>query len=326
MEGAAVPVVLSFCDRTWEGSFSPAIRAAFSALVYLAVAGVYIYASSLWVASHSFSQSVQARFEIMKGLGYVLITGLLFYFLIFLHLRRIQQQEEKIRVQEKALFLAERKVVAATYTSLVAHDLNNLLMALGGLMEGLRGKEGGDELLRNLRRAIENSYPRLAERAKRIAAAARHMEEAMQVRLDLSDSVTRLVEILRGHPDLRSRNLELEKGSSVVLLLNPTLFEEAVLNLLINAGQAAGVGGRVRLRLEDHSEDVLLGVHDSGPGVPEAMLEKIFEAGFTTKPEGTGLGMMAVKAFAESCGGEVSVGRSDLGGACFSIRIPKAEG
>ena len=106
-----MPVVLSFCDRTWEGSFSPAIRAAFSALVYLAVAGVYIYASSLWVASHSFSQSVQARFEIMKGLGYVLITGLLFYFLIFLHLRRIQQQEEKIRVQEKAFFWRNEKLL-----------------------------------------------------------------------------------------------------------------------------------------------------------------------------------------------------------------------
>ncbi len=68
----------------------------------------------------------------------------------------------------------------------------------------------------------------------------------------------------------------------------------------------------------------MLAVHDDGPGVPADQVDSIFDPCFTTKPDGTGIGLVAVRAFAASCGGAVSVGQSPLGGALFQIRIPTA--
>ena len=106
------------------------------------------------------------------------------------------------------------------------------------------------------------------------------------------------------------------------LALNRTLFEGATLNLLINAAQAAGPTGQVEVRLTAEDNAALLAVADSGPGVPDDLVKDIFEPCFTTKPDGTGIGLLAVTAFAASCGADVSVGRSHLGGALFQLRIP----
>lgn len=106
------------------------------------------------------------------------------------------------------------------------------------------------------------------------------------------------------------------------MLLNRTLLEEAVLNLLINAAQAGGPAGQMEVRLITEPAVAMLEIHDSGPGVPDDIAKDIFEPCFTTKPDGSGIGLLAVKAFAASCRADVSVGRSLLGGALFQLRIP----
>lgn len=66
----------------------------------------------------------------------------------------------------------------------------------------------------------------------------------------------------------------------------------------------------------------LLAIHDNGPGVRDDLATDIFELCFTTKPNGTGIGLLAVTLFAASCNADLSVGRSPLGGALFQFRIP----
>jgi signal transduction histidine kinase len=103
--------------------------------------------------------------------------------------------------------------------------------------------------------------------------------------------------------------------------------EQVLINLITNAVHAVENGGRVMVRAQaDSPSTVVLEVADSGPGIPEEDRDKIFEPFFTTKSDGkgTGLGLPIVRNIVDQHHGEISVERSDLGGAAFRVILPIA--
>jgi two-component system NtrC family sensor kinase len=96
------------------------------------------------------------------------------------------------------------------------------------------------------------------------------------------------------------------------------------LNLIDNAARAVGGGGTVTVTAGRADDCFVLEVADSGPGVPEGDRDAIFEPFYSTRAagEGTGLGLFLVKKVVGAHGGSVSVGRSELGGASFQVRLP----
>lgn len=318
-----MPAVLRFQHGSRPPVRHPASVAALTALLYIGLCSLYIVASG-WLASSLATSTQQlAAIERMKGIAFVCVTGAIFFGVSYMRLRQIQRQEQTIIKQEEALLLSESKVVAAMCAATLAHDLNNLLVVLHGMVRELRGKEQGDAFIASLREELERGTASLAQMARRIASAARQALPEGETDVNLQEAVTRLAHLVWKHPDVRGSALEIGALPAVTLRLNTVLFEEAILNLLLNAGQAAGPGGRVAVQARENEDAVILEVHDSGPGVAPGDVEAIFAPCFTTKPNGTGLGLIAVKAFAASCKGEVIVDRSYLGGAVFSLRIPK---
>jgi len=108
---------------------------------------------------------------------------------------------------------------------------------------------------------------------------------------------------------------------SLSVAANKDALKGALLNLVTNADQA--VHGSARILLHGHcfGATVHLCVSDDGPGVPDEALPRLFEPFFTTRPQGTGLGLSVVKAVASAHGGDVSVASSDLG-TTFTIMLP----
>ncbi|MEY4578962.1 MAG: hypothetical protein RL701_3665 [Pseudomonadota bacterium] len=99
-------------------------------------------------------------------------------------------------------------------------------------------------------------------------------------------------------------------------------------NLVRNAAQALEsrpLPRKILIRSDRQGPTALLEVHDNGPGVPERDRGRIFDAYFTTKGEGTGLGLPIVKKVVLEHGGEIVCGESTLGGASFRIELPLAE-
>jgi two-component system NtrC family sensor kinase len=99
-----------------------------------------------------------------------------------------------------------------------------------------------------------------------------------------------------------------------------------LINLVLNAAEATGPGGRIDVRLTGDGAEARLEVHDDGPGIPEERRPGIFEAFETTKPDGTGLGLFSVQHIAEVHGGRAEALASELGGACFRVSLPVAGG
>ncbi len=100
--------------------------------------------------------------------------------------------------------------------------------------------------------------------------------------------------------------------------------QRALLNLLLNAIDAAGVGGRVWLSAGPGERDrtCAVAVADDGPGVPAELVDRIFNPFFTTKDSGTGLGLAIVHRIAEAHGGSVRVAERPGGGAVMTLNLP----
>lgn len=91
-------------------------------------------------------------------------------------------------------------------------------------------------------------------------------------------------------------------------------------NIIINAIQALGDSGEIKISAEDKPDAVVIHVIDSGPGIPEKHMSKIFEPLFTTKPRGTGLGLASCQTIIQSHGGKILVTNNPT---TFTISLPK---
>jgi signal transduction histidine kinase len=293
----------------------PVRTAMTGAAIYVAIALAYIVLSGHVAAAFAGSLEALRTIEAIKGVAFVVVTGLLFFFISLGWWRTTRRQRD-------LLIQSERRAVAAMYGASLAHDLNNMLMGLHGLVEALKVHEKDDEFLIGMRGSVEHAIQTLAPFSKRLASMAKEFRPGEKTAVDLAAALGRIVELARKHPAVRFCALRATDLPPVTLDLHVELLEQAVLNLIVNAAQAAGPKGRIELRVRREARSVCLEVHDDGPGIPPEKTETIFAAGYTTKQDGSGLGLLSVQAFAASCRAGIAVERSPLGGAVFRLVLP----
>jgi two-component system NtrC family sensor kinase len=97
---------------------------------------------------------------------------------------------------------------------------------------------------------------------------------------------------------------------------------QVLVNLVRNAAEAAGSGGKVEVRLAERDGSAEVAVSDSGPGIPAERRDRLFEPFFTTKPRGTGLGLAVSRAIARAHGGDLAADGTAAGGARFALTLP----
>ncbi len=297
--------------------YHPVYTAAVSALVYVVIASVYIWASGRIAAAVAGSVEELKRIEALKGYVFVAVTGLLFFFFSLGWWR-------KTRKHRDLLLHSERRNIASMYSAALAHDLNNLLMVLMGLVEGIHVRDPSDASLAITKADLEASARKLSNFSKRIAATARQLQSNHRDVVDISAALTHLAELAVKHPDVKpcSLTVRCDAAPPISLSINRELFEESVINLVVNAAQAAGRGGKIELVATRRDDAVAVEVHDNGPGIPPEQVETIFAVGFTTKKTGSGLGLLSLQAFAALCRADIEVGQSPLGGAVFKLVMP----
>ena len=106
------------------------------------------------------------------------------------------------------------------------------------------------------------------------------------------------------------------------VMVDPTFMKRVFTNLFTNALQAMPDGGRLTIRAHKTEEAVSISVEDTGVGIPEEKLDKIFTPLFTTKSKGIGLGLSICKRLLEAQGGSITV-KSQVGkGSTFTLKIP----
>jgi two-component system sensor histidine kinase HydH len=99
---------------------------------------------------------------------------------------------------------------------------------------------------------------------------------------------------------------------------------QITLNLLNNAREAIGTGGRIEISIERQDKSIVVEVNDTGPGVPKGERQRIFDPFYSTKQLGTGLGLPLVRRFVEEAGGSIEYVERPQGGACFRLTLREA--
>ena len=106
------------------------------------------------------------------------------------------------------------------------------------------------------------------------------------------------------------------------MMLDRESFRRALLNLILNAKQAMPDGGQLAVRTATHGDTVVIHLIDTGCGMDDHTASKMFEAFFSTKPGGSGLGLPTTQKIIEGHGGRISV-ESEVGrGTQFTIELP----
>jgi signal transduction histidine kinase len=224
-------------------------------------------------------------------------------------------------------------------------ERRNRLAALGemaaGMAHEIRNPLGGIQLYSSMLAKDLGDRPASLQIVHKISGGVRRLEALVSqtlqftreiradvAEMDLSAVVEQTIEL--ASPQLESRGVRCEGSGPEKMLVraDSLLLGQALLNLVLNAGEAIDGGGAVTITFGpppadggDPARQFNLIVRDTGPGIPPQILDRIFNPFFTTRENGTGLGLAIVHRVVEAHDGTIFVTNMEGGGAKFEIRI-----
>ena len=225
---------------------------------------------------------------------------------------------------EQALRRSEKLAEAGRLLATVAHEINNPLDSLSGLLSLIKSEPELGYHTKELLELAEQEVLRLTTITRQTLAP--HREAKHPAITKLSELLDDVVAIF--HPRLESANIEVRRKyeNDGEVSIHPSEFRQVFTNLIANAIDAMGDNGGLELSIGRSSDaEVVARIEDSGCGIPPENLNAIFEPFFTTKGEkGTGIGLWVIKGIVEKAGGRIEVKSSTTGtkGTCFSIFLP----
>jgi two-component system NtrC family sensor kinase len=236
------------------------------------------------------------------------------------------------RLLEAQIIQNDKMASIGQLVSGVAHELNNPLTSIAGLAELLLERPAHPELPREHLRVIHDQAERAGRIVRNLLTFARKGVPE-QTAVDLNDVVARTSLLIVYELQLHGIELSSELSPEPVIVLGDRYeLQQVLLNLVTNAVQAvAGLGAgkprRITLSTSRSNGEAVLGVRDTGLGVPKHLAPYLFTPFFTTKGpgEGTGLGLSLSYGLVKAHGGALTFEPPPEGGAEFRVTLPLYE-
>ncbi len=239
---------------------------------------------------------------------------------------RLRSERERIQLQAE-LLQAQKLEAVGTLASGVAHDFNNLVMAIQGHVDLARRALPSDH-------ETQRSIDIISSAADQAAGVSQSLLTFCH-RTPVHRAAVKFDELIRDSLNMLRRlipaAIELTHelpDESVWVMADRVQLQQVVLNLTINARDAMDHGGVLTVSLEQGEDEqganCVLRIRDNGVGMSEETLSRIFEPFFTTKSrqQGTGLGMSIVRSMVSDHGGHISVDSQVGVGTCVQVTLP----
>src|SRR5947208_4653940 len=275
-----------------------------------------------------------SEFPVEVGLNPIRTAEGLFVLASVIDITARKQAELEHERQNIELARVGRVAVMGELAASLAHEVNNPIGAIGTNARAAQrsiaaGKIGTEELTELLTDIVADG-----RRAGEVIQGIRNMVRKGKPRralIQIGDTIRELLRIV--HADAIGREIEVtaevdsETGQAWG---DPVAILQVLLNLAINSFESMTAVPSDARRLAIHAGcdgngDILVSMRDSGPGFPSGMIEQLFEPFFSTKAEGTGMGLAISRSIIKAHGGTLSGENCDDGGACFTVRLPQAK-
>ncbi|MDP2790622.1 MAG: ATP-binding protein [Rectinemataceae bacterium] len=239
-----------------------------------------------------------------------------------IHIEDITEKRKK----ETQLRRAESLAALTTLAAGVAHEINNPLGSISiriQLLEKIMRAEAPDKAAMTKHLDVVKEE---IERLKQIVVDFLFAVRPMDIRL-LSENpapiVEEVAELIQPEAERSGIDVQLLTAKDLPrVLLDKRHIKQALLNLIQNAMAAMVDGGTLTIKTEYVSDEIRISIADTGTGIPEGLLTKIFEPYFTTKKSGTGLGLTITFKIIKEHSGDISLESKEGTGSIFTIHLP----
>ncbi|MGC8872898.1 MAG: ATP-binding protein [Chloroflexia bacterium] len=238
-------------------------------------------------------------------------------------LRELRQRLEELRQAQAWLVRSEKLAATGRLAASIAHEINNPLEGIKNFLAVLEERLAGDDANREIVRLIGVGFQRIQKTTQQLLSFSRKHEVARRP-CSLREPIENALAMVQNR--LAMHGIALEVGWEEPLpevLVSPEQMEQVFLNLFLNAADAMeGQGGRLEVHGWEEGGEVWVAVHDTGPGIPEEIRDKIFEPFVTTKEHSSGLGLWVTYGIVHEHGGRIDVESEAGKGTTFTVRLP----
>jgi two-component system NtrC family sensor kinase len=263
---------------------------------------------------------------------------------------RVQEQVETLKTAERQLYQAEKLASVGQLAAGVAHEINNpigfirsnltsasaYVKDISGLCAAIASGDGKqivaawnkadmEFLLDDFQSLLQESIVG-ADRVARIVSDLKgfsSIDQGQEERIDLNESI-RTVCNVAGNGIQKKAQLVLDLGELPALQCQPGSINDVLLAMLLNAAQAVGEQGEIRISTAVENGDICVRISDNGCGIAPENLSRIFDPFFTTREvgAGTGLGLTVCRDIVRAHGGRIGVESRVGAGTTFTIHLP----
>jgi PAS domain S-box-containing protein len=247
------------------------------------------------------------------------VLGAVAVFSDLTHLKRLEAEKQQ----------AERLASIGALASGIAHEIKNPLVAIKTFAELLPDRFTEEDFRNDFLKVVIGEIDRIDDLVARLRGLATRPTSPLTP-LDLRGPIEDTLALVRGQLEQAQITMILELAPTLPLITgDPAQLKQLFLNLIVNALEATQPGGRLVIRASERqasdTRTVLVEVIDSGAGIPETLLDQIFEPFVTSKPRGSGLGLSICRGIADAHRATIRARNNRPGrGATITVEFPVA--
>lgn len=235
--------------------------------------------------------------------------------------------EQELRRSNEQLRQAQKMEAIGRFAGGIAHDFNNILGVISSAGDLLQADlNQHDPRVKDVETIISTAEKgaALARQLLQFSRQRPKVEGRTELYGHIAGMREALTLILPGTIDLETP----ASGKPCWVGVAPVQFEQILMNLVVNAGNAMPAGGSIDIKVEMHDQHAVLSVRDTGIGMPEEVVQRIFEPFYSTNQHGggSGLGLSVVYGILDEAGGAIEVDSSPGKGATFHVTLPRVQG
>jgi signal transduction histidine kinase len=238
--------------------------------------------------------------------------------------KTFDRMRKNLQKTQRELLDAERLATIGRMASSISHDLRHSLAAVIANAEFLCESNLTPGQREDLYAEIRIAVNQMTELIESLLEFSRTRESLRPTYGDVRSAVDRAVQGVKAHPEFQRIRIRISAEGPTEGWFDFKKLERALLNLLLNACEVVPAeSGKIDIELKRKGESLEIRIDDNGPGIPEAVRDRLFEPFVSHgKENGTGMGLTVVQKILQDHGGDVTVERTSASGTTFRVNIP----